>query len=81
MIPEKHLAYAREAGIHARARHAPLSDCPTYAIGAQGQPWRDQWKQGWKDKNREMGCPDPDEIAAKPSPPKKALRTGRRSGR
>lgn len=80
MIPAKHLAYAYEAGKAAAIRGAGLHDCPVYAMNAQGQPWRDRWKQGWLDQNRALGRPDPNE-APHSAAPKQALRTGRRRAR
>lgn len=78
MIPDNILAQAYEAGRDAHRNRRPLSDCPTFAIGDTGKPWRDRWRQGWHDDEREYRKIYP--LPAAPAPKAKAtpIRKGKR---
>lgn len=83
MLTQQQLDHAYEAGGYAYENHRPITDCPTFAIGDLGQPWRDRWRRGWADAAVRAGKPDP---LAPPPPehvagPKQPIRTGRRSGK
>lgn len=48
------LAQAYTAGRNARERGRDLTDCPIYALGQLGQPWRDAWCDGWRSAGPEL---------------------------
>ena len=49
MLTKQQLDHAYEAGRSAFENHRDLGDCPTFAIGDLGRPWRERWRRGWAD--------------------------------
>lgn len=45
---------ARVAGGWAREAGRGIESCPTYAIGEQGAPYRQAWRDGWAERDRQI---------------------------
>lgn len=51
---EVNIEQAYIAGQWARETGRSIDSCPTYAMGEQGAPYRDEWRRGWKDTDEQI---------------------------
>lgn len=54
MTPDDDLQRAYEAGRHMRDAHKDRASVPLYAMGDDGQRWRQKWQAGWDQRNDEI---------------------------
>lgn len=51
MISEAEYQRAYLAGVSARQNGRKRESCPTWALGHDGELWREQWYRGWDDED------------------------------
>lgn len=51
MTTKREWEQAKLAGMFARQSGRPITRCPMYGMGREGELLREAWRQGWRDED------------------------------